>query len=73
MKVATGKVVEGRVVVEGEPLEEGATVTVLARESDERFEATAEQEAELLASIAEAERGETVPAGELLRELRSDR
>jgi hypothetical protein len=73
MKVATGRVVEGRVVVEGEPLEEGATVTVLARESDERFEATAEQEAGLLASIAEAERGETVPAGELLRELRSDR
>lgn len=59
MKVATGRFLEGRVDVEGEPLEEGATVTVLARLSDERFEGTAEQEAELLASVAEAEHGET--------------
>lgn len=43
-------------------------MTVLARESDERYEATPEQEAELLASIAGADRDETVSAGGLLRE-----
>jgi hypothetical protein len=37
MRVTTGKVIEGKVVVEGLPLEEGAVVTVLARESDETF------------------------------------
>jgi len=35
MKVASGRVVAGRIVVEGEPLEEGCTVTVLAPERDE--------------------------------------
>lgn len=73
MKVATGKVIAGKVVVEGEPLEEGSTVTVLCRESEELFEATPEQEAELLAAIAEAGRGDTEPADALLRELQSRR
>ena len=52
MKGATGTVVDGTVVVEGEPLAEGSTVTVVVREDDETFELTAEEEAELLASIA---------------------
>ena len=69
MRIATGKVVSGKVVVEGEPLEEGATVTVLARESDETFELSPAEEAELLGSIAEAERGETVSASSLVRDL----
>jgi hypothetical protein len=73
MKVATGKVVAGKVVVEGEPLPEGSTVTVLSSESEESFEATPEQEAELLAAIAEADRGDSIPAGELLQDLRSER
>ena len=30
MRIATGRVISGKVVVEGEPLTEGATVTVLA-------------------------------------------
>jgi len=70
MRIATGKVVGGKVVVEGAPLDEGATVTVLARESGETFEVSAEQEAELLSAIAEADRGETVSAEEQLRSLR---
>ncbi len=32
MKVATGRVVEGTIVLEGEPLAEGAVVTVVAEE-----------------------------------------
>ena len=52
MKVATGTVVDGKVVVEGETLAEGATVTVLLREDQEAFELTAEEEAELEKKLA---------------------
>ena len=70
MKVATGTVVDGKVVVEGEALAEGSTVTVVLREEDEIFELTAEEEAELLASIADIERGEFISGEELLQRLR---
>ena len=69
MRITTGKVISGKIVVEGEPLEEGATVTVLARETDESFEVTPEQEAALLASVQEAERGSLVEGAALLRDL----
>jgi len=69
MKVATGKVVDGKVVLEGVSLEEGTLVTVLARDDDGSFELTPEQETELLLSIAEADRGETVSAEEVLAKL----
>jgi hypothetical protein len=71
MKVITGKVVAGKVVIEGEPLEEGCTVTVLAREQDEAFELDVEAEAALLAAIAEADRGEVITGKELLSKLRN--
>ena len=70
MKIATGKVIDGRVVVEGAALDEGATVTVLARDDDESFDLSPEQEAELLLAIGEAERGETISSNELLENLR---
>jgi hypothetical protein len=70
MKVATGTVVDGKVVVEGEPLEEGTKVTVVLREDEEFFELTPEEEAELLASIAEIERGDYITGEELLERLR---
>ena len=55
MQLATGTVIVGKVVVEGDPLPEGAVVTILAREADETFEVPPELEAELLESIAQAE------------------
>ncbi len=70
MKVATGTVIDGKVVVEGEALEEGTKVTVVVREDDESFELTPAEEAELLASIAEIERGEYITGEELLERLR---
>jgi hypothetical protein len=70
MQLATGIVVKGKVVVEGEPLPEGTVVTILAREADETFEVPPELEAELSASIAEADRGETITADELIDRLR---
>jgi hypothetical protein len=41
-----------------------------ASEDDETFEVTPELRDVLLASIAECERGETIPADDLLREMR---
>ena len=48
MRVATGKVIDGRVVVEGTAFDEGAVVTILARDDDETFDLSPEQEAEVL-------------------------
>jgi hypothetical protein len=73
MKLAVGTVIEGKIVLQGEPLREGAIVTVLAREDDETFDLTAELELELNQSLAEAARGETVSADEVLRRLRKTR
>jgi hypothetical protein len=70
MKIITGKVVAGKIVVEGEPLEEGSTVTVLAPERDEAFVLDAEAEAALVAAIAEADRNEVIPGEQLLSQLR---
>ena len=70
MQLATGTVIGGKVIVAGESLPDGTFVTILARELDETFEVPPELEAELLASIAEADRGETISAAELLERLR---
>ena len=69
MVIASGKVVGGRVELDGE-LPEGASVTVLAREGDETFEADPDTERMLMDSIAQCERGETLPLTQLLGELR---
>ena len=47
-----------------------AIVTILTREVDETFEIPPELEEELLESIAQADRGETISADELLERLR---
>ena len=60
----------GRVELDGE-LPEGASVTVLARDGDETFEADPEMEKVLLDAIAQCDRGETMPMDQLLNELRS--
>jgi len=69
MGIATGTVVEGKVQVEGVTLPEGATVTVLTREQGRRIVLTADEEAELLESLAQAARGETISAEELFARL----
>jgi hypothetical protein len=70
MRVTSGKVVAGQIVVEGEPLPDGSLVTVLARDIDESFELDATAEAELLLSLAEADRGELIPADVVLQRFR---
>jgi hypothetical protein len=70
MKIITGKVVAGKIVIEGEPLEEGSTVTVLAPERDETFVLDSQAEAAMLAAMAEADRGEAMAGEQLLSRLR---
>lgn len=70
MKVATGTVVDGKVVVEGETLAEGETVPVLLCESSETFELAPEEEDEILESIASIERGQFISGEQLLERLR---
>ena len=52
MRIASGKVVDGRVELD-EELPEGTQVTVLAAEGDETFEADSETEKMLLEAIAQ--------------------
>ena len=68
MRITKGKVVDGRIVVEGESLDEGSVVTVLV--SDENtFTLTEEEETALLESIAQANRGELLDAEDVLKRL----
>lgn len=66
MQVATGTVVNGKVEIEGVALPEGALVAVVARGADEAFALGTADEDELLAAIAEIERGEFVGFDQLL-------
>ena len=70
MLITTVKVSNGVIQVEGNDLPEGAIVTILAHEGDERFELDPEQENQLLAAIAEAERGDLISSSDLLKKIR---
>ncbi len=68
MRITKGKVIGGQIVVEGESLREGSTVTILV--PDERtFTLSAEEEAALLEAIAEADRGELLDAEDVFKQL----
>lgn len=73
MQVATGTVVNGKIVLEGVLLPEGARVTVVTRGADEGFALSAAQEDALLASLAEIERGQYVSLEELIASLPTPR
>ena len=70
MQIASGTIVDGKVVVEGLTLPEGTVVTVLARGDEAAVRLPAAQEAELLEALAEADREEGVSAEELFARLR---
>ena len=71
MRIASGKVIGGVVIIEGTPLPEGATVTVLTRQHEEAFDLAPAEEEALLQAIREADRGELIEASELLRDIRT--
>jgi hypothetical protein len=72
MRVTTGKVVNGKIEVPGEVFTEGMVVTILAQEDRETFTLGPEAEADLLAAIEEADRGELLSEEEFWREVRRD-
>ena len=67
----TGKVVNGRIEVEDVELPEGLEVAVYYTGDEPEVQLTAEEMAELDAAIAEADRGEGIPAEQVLAELRA--
>ena len=69
MQVTTGTVVDGKIVLEGVSLSEGSVVSIVARGADEGFSLTRAEEDELLAAMAEIERGEYVTLEDLLQSL----
>lgn len=68
MRVVHGKVAAGRVELD-EKLPDGAEVAVVLRADDEPFDLDEDRMRELEASLAEADRGEVVPASEVLSRL----
>ncbi len=69
MRITKGRVAEGRIVVEGEALAEGAEVTVLCAD-EPSFELSGDDEAALLEAMGEADRGETLDATDVLSRSR---
>ena len=66
MQTATGQVVNGQIVLDGdEPLPEGARVLLQFLEDDDEQELTAEEQAELAESDAAISRGEFVTMDQL--------
>lgn len=70
MLITSGRVNNGVIQIDGSDLPDGTMVTVIAHEGDETFEVDPAQEIELLAAIAEADRGESVNASKLLKRIR---
>jgi len=69
VKIATGTVMHGTIVVEGQTFSEGEKVTVLSYGDREPFRVSPEEKRMLLESMAQADRGELVDADSLLAEL----
>ena len=68
MRISKGKVVDGLVVVDGDPLDEGSTVTVLV--ADERnFTLDTEDEAALVQAITEADQDDLVDGDDVIKNL----
>ena len=70
MLITTGKVNNGVIQIDSKDLPDGTTVTLLAHEGDETFALDSTQESELLAAIAEANRGDVISSSELLQNIR---
>jgi hypothetical protein len=73
MRIATGHIVDGKLVVDREPLPEGVVVTILQPEAEtEAFVLSSDDEEELLQSIRDIEEGRFVSGSNLLESLKRD-
>ena len=66
MRIATGTVVSGKVVLGDGAMADGTDVYVLTRDAKEVALLSSDERAELEAGIAEADRGDVVSGKELL-------
>ena len=73
MRVITGTVVDHRVELPAEAVADGTHVMVLAPETGEAVELSAEEQRELSEAMDEIERGEFIDGQDLLAELRARR
>jgi len=69
MRIASGRVVQGRVELDTE-LPEGLSVTVISNAEDETFEADPATEKMLLEAIEQCDRRQTTPLKQVLSDLR---
>jgi hypothetical protein len=70
VKVSTGRVVGGNIVLEGDPLAEESVVTVVSRDDEETIDVSPEEEKLLLEAMAQADRGQVVSWEALREQLR---
>ena len=66
MRIATGTVVSGKVVLDDGAIADGTDVYVLTRDAKEVPLLSSDERAELEAGISEADRGDVVSGKELL-------
>ncbi|HEV7671986.1 MAG TPA: hypothetical protein VGS22_25970 [Thermoanaerobaculia bacterium] len=69
MQVATGTIVEGKVVLEGVSLPEGTAVTVFTKGSETTVRLSPALQAELEEALEEADHEEGISGDELFRKL----
>ena len=69
MRVATGTVISGQVVLDDEPFVDGTAVIVISKDCEDAVRLSAEELAELEAGIAEADRGDTISGEEFFSRL----
>ncbi len=69
MRVATGTIVNGTIVVNDPAFKDGTDVFILTREREDMVNLSPEELAELEAGIAEADRGDVISGGEFFARL----
>ena len=69
MQIASGTVVDGKVVIQGLSLAEGTSVTIIARGDEAAVKLSPEEEAELLDALSEADQHDGISAEELFAKL----
>ncbi len=70
MRIATGTVISGKVVLDDAAIADGTDVYIVTRDVDEVPMLSPEERAELEAGIAEADRGDVVSGEDFFEHLR---
>jgi len=70
MRITTGTVISGKVVIRGPAIADGTDVYVLTREVGETSDLSSEELADLEAGIAEADQGDLISGATFFQHLR---